>query len=97
VQLGIGGKWQADAVAEIQYKSQNLIIANPEITLKILQNFEEDQIIDYFFFFFHSIHPRWKAMPRELLYIKKKRPSIYNLIKIGYERAIKASGHQILK
>ena len=57
IRLGIGGKWDADAVNYLQEGLCEFVAANPEAALTALQAYSAGEISGFWHFFYDGPHP----------------------------------------
>jgi hypothetical protein len=93
INIGINGKWDADAVNHFQHYLKPLILSNVDITYQILKEKDAKDVESFFFFLFSGIHPQYKTVPTELNKIKSKDKAFYGFVVKGHQKAIKDSGH----
>lgn len=80
INVAIDGKWNADAIFCFQFGLQKRVLQNPILTYDLLNSRNDKEIKSFFYFFFDSIHPKWKSIPKELKQMKKKSLRIYKLM-----------------
>jgi hypothetical protein len=57
INVGINGKWDADAIGLFQHKLVDLIKSNPQETLKGLNNITKEEASSFWHFLFDGPHP----------------------------------------
>lgn len=90
ISISIGGKWQADAVNMFQHNMREVVLQYHDLAVPILLKRSDKEIEAFYFFFFHSIHLRYKTVPTEL---SSNNSRIQKAQQEGLERAKKESGH----
>ena len=93
IEIGIHGKWQADAVNIFQHNLRPLLLSNVDLTYEILKKKENEEIGSLFYFFFQGVHPQYVEIPKEFNQIQNIDKSFYSLIIAGYEKAMNDSEH----
>ena len=91
--IAIGGHWEADAINFFQAGLRSKVFANPRLTVDILKHKSDKEIQRFFFFFFQSVHPVYKAIPDTLKTMKSYDSKTYGLMEKGLHEALKQSGH----
>lgn len=97
INIGIDGVYGSSEMSlYIQNTIQYEVLKRPLLAADILSNFSDDEIINFFYFFFIGIHPRWEKIPDELLVIRNYFPKVNSLMNIGFKKAIKDCGHHLI-
>ena len=91
--IAFDGHWDADAINYFQNGLRTRVKSKPELIFELLRSKNDDQIIGFYYFFFHGVHPRWKKIPSFLSIYKTQYPDIYRLLEMGFKNALNDSGH----
>lgn len=92
INVGINGKWDADAVGLFQHKLIDLIKSNPQESLKILNNISRKEASSFWFFLFEGPHPEDKENKENvnaLMELFNKDSTQTLLLKQEYEKFLK--------
>ncbi|KAA3436829.1 hypothetical protein [Rufibacter hautae] len=92
INIGINGKWEADAIGKLQHDLEPLVLANVDLTYQILKGMQPMEIESFFFFLFSGPHPR-DFIPTQLHKLKGLDKNFYSHISNGHRKAIKDSEH----
>ena len=87
IDIAIGGKWDADAVNYFQNALHKVVLSNVNELHVILERKTSQEINSFFYFFFNSIHPKFKSIPKEFDSLKNNKRT-YDLIKNAHKQAI---------
>jgi hypothetical protein len=93
ISISIGGEWDADAVNYFQHELHDYILNNVDLNYQILRNRSNSDIESFFDFFFQSIHPVFKSIPKEFKYLELNDKNYYDLIKKSQLKALENEGH----
>ncbi len=74
IDIGINGHWEADNIGYLQEKLIDLIIQNPDIALKIINNLSREEAFGLWYFLFDGPHPSDTE-------VKSDFDEMYNMIK----------------
>jgi hypothetical protein len=85
INIGVSGKWDVDVITCFQIVLQEKVFAKPELTFNLLEKKTDEEIKSFFYFFFDSVHPNWKGVPKEFQKLKKSNTRVYGLMKVSYD------------
>jgi hypothetical protein len=66
VDISLGGKWQPDAITSFQHILKYHFKKRPLVFKNVLENYNEDEINSFFYFYLDAMHPSYKELPQEL-------------------------------
>ncbi|MBB6611936.1 hypothetical protein H7F15_12870 [Pontibacter sp. Tf4] len=92
INIGINGKWEADAISHLQQTLEPLVLENVDLTYQILKGKQQKEIESFFYFLFGGPHPK-HTIPTQLHKLKGIDRKFYSYISNGHRKALKESVH----
>jgi hypothetical protein len=83
------GKWNAGSISQIQRILQFKVLEDPKSAFDVLKNKTEAEVYSFFFFFFDSIYPIWKKVPKQLTDMKEYDPKTYTIMERSLDDVLK--------
>lgn len=87
INLSLGGKWEADAIDELQVLLWERTREKPDVLFSLLSKYPKDKIYSFWYFYFHSLYLHKDGIPDYLLKMKDKYPGIYSELLKAFKNA----------